>query len=266
MKQTSSSIFSIPEYIDRTLINLKTDDAYVRFHKKVQADWNHQLDQPPIPPDRWEVHMQEYLWRVYEGFCEVLEIQGDKITPEFIRGVFQEDIRNRIKKNLDTLRNHTRLNHMPDEARKSYLGQIENSATRLHHNLLRRIEFEALELEYREGDREKNLQPDAEKANYTNTGNGKKPGRPATAQRRKAIVRKHFKTKKNLDKGISDGRLRLLLEELDDDKDVSMPTSNKFRGFKSFCEIDDAAQDDSSGHAQLLHLELVELLKRDLYK
>ena len=101
-------------------------------------------------------------------------------------------------------------------------------------------------------------------ANHTKAGN--KPGRRPTTKRRKAIIRKHFKTKKDLEKSKSDGRLRPILKELDDDKDVIMPESDKFRGFETYCEIYDAAQDDSSGNAELILLELLDLLKRDLYE
>jgi len=107
--------------------------------------------------------------------------------------------------------------------------------------------------------------PQKKPSHYKKADNGIKPGRRPTAQRRKAIVRKHFKKKKDLDQGKSDGRLRLLLKELDD-KNVSMPASEKFSGLKSYCEVCDAAQDDSSGHAELKYLDLVDLLKRDLYK
>ena len=144
-------------YNFRTLIKLKTDDASVKFRREVNADWNHQIGQPPIPLVRWEAHTLEYLLSAYETLCEVWEIQGNKITPEFLRLVFQNDIRNRIKKNRDMLRNHPQVNHMPDEARKSYLGQIDYSAAGLEGALFRRIESDAIELEYRD---KENLPPD----------------------------------------------------------------------------------------------------------
>jgi len=190
-----SSVSSIPEHIDRTLITFKTEDALVRCHEKEQTDWNHKLGEPPIPIVRWKIHKRECLFSVYEGLCEDRERQGNKITPEFIRGVVQENIRNLLKESLDALRNHPRINHMPDEARKSYLGQIDYAETGLLNDLFRKIEIEALELEYR--DKENPTQNEKNTSEKKELPGKNKRGRPSTAKVKKRIeiVKHYIKTK-----------------------------------------------------------------------